>query len=91
MLIANVINFLTELFMKMLSFINIPKFPADIMAHLNEYIDLIFNNGTKLLTLFVPIGIVKYGLPLVIAIIAAKYLYYFVMWIIKKIPMAGMS
>ncbi len=91
MIIVNVVNFFTELFQKLLSFINIPHIPDEIMGHLSGYIDLIFGDGIRLLTLVVPAGIVKYGIPLVLIVISAKYIYYFVMWVIKKIPMAGMS
>lgn len=91
MLITKVIDFFTGILQGLLSFINIPHIPDELMAHFDEYIDLIFGNASKLLTFIVPLGIIKYGIPLVLVIISVKYVYQFVMWIIKKIPMAGMS
>lgn len=88
---ATIINFFSELLQKMLGFINIPDMPAELYANLDKYIALIFDNGTRLLTFFVPRGIVIYGIPVVLVLISAKYIYMLVMWIIRKIPLAGMS
>lgn len=91
MLITKVIDFFTGIIQGLLSFINIPHIPDELMVHFDEYIDLIFGNASHLLTFIVPVGIIRYGIPLVLVIISIKYVYQFVMWIIKKIPMAGMS
>jgi len=45
----------------------------------------------SLINLFVPWDFVVVLLPITVAIMSADHIYHFVMWVIRKIPMAGMS
>lgn len=91
MIFVSLANALFVIFSTLLGFINIPAFPIEFSTNVNQYIDMFINNGMSLLTFFVPSQIIKIGLPLVIVLIFAEQLYALVIWIIKKIPLLGMS
>lgn len=74
----------------LLNWINIPLMPETVNDNINEYLTLLFQGG-ELFYYFIPTNVISFGIPLLLVIIAFKYGYYFVMWIVKKIPMAGMS
>lgn len=90
-----IIQWLAEMFYKiftgLLSWINLPSLDPEIKSAAIEYIDMIVASGYALFKFFIPDILVKVGLPIILIVSAFKYGYYFVMWIIKKIPMAGIS
>lgn len=90
-----IIQWLAEMFYKiftgLLSWINLPSLDPEIKSAAIEYIDMIVASGYALFNFFIPDILVKVGLPIILIVSAFKYGYYFVMWIIKKIPMAGIS
>lgn len=74
----------------LLSFIQIPPFPETWTAAVDQFFDLLFQN-VGLVNLAVPWNVVKLGIPILIAILNMDKIYDAVMWIIRKIPMLGMS
>ena len=91
MIIESICDLFIKFFTGLLKFINIPQIPEDVLAQVNNTIDIIIQRGAELLDLFMPYNIAKVLLLIVIAIEAGAEIYHFVMWVIRKIPMAGMS
>lgn len=69
---------------------NIPNVPSSIVNGINGFLDIIFDN-VGLLGIFVPIDTIKVVVPIAIVITNFDHIYKLVLWIIKKIPMLGMS
>ncbi len=88
-----IIQWFAEMFYKiftaLLGWINLPHLPSNFYMIYN-YVDYVFK-GVGFFKLFVPSHIVRVGLPISIIIIGLKYLYQFIMWILKKIPAAGIE
>lgn len=70
-------------------YINLPSFEA--IDSINEYLNMVIEYGTNILFLFIPYNSVKFLFVLLLAFIVAETLYYLIMFIVKKIPMAGVS
>lgn len=87
------IEWLGNVFMSILDilgeFINLPSFEA--IDSINEYLNMVIEYGTNILFLFIPYNSVKFLFGLLLAFIAAEMAYYLIMFIVKKIPMAGVS
>lgn len=87
------IEWLGNVFMSILDilgeFINLPSFEA--IDSINEYLNMVIEYGTNILFLFIPYNSVKFLFTLLLAFIAAEMVYYLIMFIVKKIPMAGVS
>ncbi len=73
----------------LLGWINLPLF-EDINA-VNDVINLMVSNGAGLVKFFFNPFVFKVILTMFIALEAVDTLYWFIMWILKKIPMAGMQ
>lgn len=91
MIIEAITNAFIKFFTALLQFINIPQIPADVLESVNSTIDSIIQRGSELIDLFIPYTVAKVLLLIVIVIEVAVHLYHFVMWIIRKIPMVGIS
>lgn len=91
MIIESICDLFIKFFTGLLKFINIPQIPSDILSQVNSTIDTIIQRGAELLDLFIPFNIAKVLLLIVLAIEAGVEIYHFIMWVIRKIPMAGMS
>lgn len=74
----------------MLGWINLPHLPDDVQNGVAAIFDFVYD-GYGLFNFFVPRNLITVGLPILLVITAFKYGYFFVMWIIKKIPVAGIS
>ena len=70
-------------------YINLPSFEA--IDSINEYLNMVIEYGTNILFLFIPYNSVKFLFVLLLAFIGAETFYYLIMFILKKIPMAGVS
>ena len=75
----------------LLGWINLPHLPEDIDSSLVSFFTLIGDNAQFIFSYFIPGIVIKVGIPIVLIVTAFKYGYYFVMWILKKIPMIGIS
>lgn len=91
MIIEALLNMIIGLFEKLLSFINIPQIPADVVNQVDTTLTDFITRASELIDLFLPYSIAKTLIIIVIAIELGVEVYHFVMWIIKKIPMLGIS
>lgn len=91
MIIQSICDLFIKFFTTVLQFINIPQIPEDIVSQVNSTIDTMIQRGSELIDLFLPYNIAKILLLIVIVIELAVVIYHFVLWVIKKIPLAGMS
>lgn len=69
---------------------SIPGAPDSIVSGVEGFLDIIFDN-VGLLGVFVPVSTIKVVIPIAIIIINFDHIYKVTMWIIKKIPMLGIS
>lgn len=91
MIIESICDLFIKFFTGLLKYINIPQIPDDILSNVTSTLDTIIERGSELIDLFIPYDIAKILLLIVIGIEVAIHIYHFVMWVIRKIPMAGMS
>mgnify|MGYP000012488197 CR=1 FL=1 len=90
MIIEGITSAFKSVIQTLLGFINIPGMPQSFVASIDSFLDMVFGN-VGLVGLFVRWDTVKIGIPILIAIANMDKIYDGVMWIIRKIPMAGMS
>lgn len=90
-----IVQWFADMFYKILTsllgWINLPHLPDDVINTIGEYSTLVLDGGFALFYFFVPHNVIKYGIPILLIITAFKYGYFFVMWILKKIPMVGIE
>lgn len=70
--------------------INIPPMPDGAMEYINQFFDYLVM-GAGILANYTPFAYLMTLFGVIIAVDVGLMLYHFVMWIIRKIPMAGMS
>lgn len=90
MVIKALMDLIAKLLQTLLGFIQIPNFPESWTTAINQTLDLILGN-VGLVDLVIPWEVVKLGIPLLIAIVNMDKIYDGIMWILRKIPMLGMS
>lgn len=90
MIIEGITSAFKSVIQTLLGFINIPGMPQSFVTSIDSFLDMVFGN-VGLVGLFVRWDTVKIGIPILIAIANMDKIYDGVMWIIRKIPMAGMS
>lgn len=76
--------------MNTLLVIELPKMPSQAMEYINTAFDYI-SAGAGLLANYVYLDYLLVLFFLLVAVDGGIMVYHFVMWIIKKIPMLGMS
>lgn len=89
MILYSISSFLISCF----SWIDIPSI-SDYGTSFNDALGLIGDilvSAQSLIDLFLPWDIVRFGFPILILVISFEYLYNFVMWIVKKVPMLGVE
>ncbi|HIU35727.1 MAG TPA: hypothetical protein IAC53_03865 [Candidatus Fimenecus excrementigallinarum] len=91
MIIEAICDQFIKVFTTLLSFVSIPQVPEDVLSSVNSTMDEIIERGSQLIDLFIPYDIAKVLLLIVIVIELVVHIYHFIMWVIRKIPMAGMS
>lgn len=91
MIIESICDLFIRFFTALLNGINIPQIPDDILLNVTSTLDTIIQRGSELIDLFLPYDIAKTLLLIVICIEVATHIYHFIMWVIRKIPMVGMS
>lgn len=90
MIIELFLELIFKIFSLLTSVINIPQLPSSVDGYLSgafQYID----TGIRFLGNFLPLEYFSVLFGIIIAIDVGVAVYHFVMWIIRKIPMAGMS
>lgn len=90
MIIETILNALVALVKGVFGWISFPAVSDDFYEALNVFIELL-ENGRSLINLFLPWELVRIGLPLVLFIMNFEHIYYFVVWILKKIPMLNIK
>lgn len=90
MIIEGITTAFKTLLQSLLGFINIPGMPSSYISAIDSFMDMVFSN-VGLVGLFIRWDTVEIGIPILIAIANMDKIYDGIMWIIRKIPMAGMS
>lgn len=90
MLIETILNAIQRVFFSLFGSVNLPPLPESIVNAL-RFIGDMLNYAQNMISLFIPWTLVKVGLPIILAIELFVIGYQLVMWVIRKIPMAGMS
>lgn len=89
MIIEGLLTLLKNLLNVLLVF-KIPQLPTEVSG----YIDTMFGyleTGASILANYTPLSYLITLFGIILAVDAAVLIYHFVMWIIRKIPMLGMS
>lgn len=90
MIIEGLLNILYNVFSVLTSAINIPAMPSTVSASINNLTQYI-SVGMQILATYFDLSYLITLFKIVIAIEIGLKIYYFVMWVIKKIPMLGVS
>lgn len=86
-MIMSLFNFVADLFMGLLSFPIFPPELADILAVVFQWM----NAGLGILNFFCPLDAIAPAVAFFIAVYTIQKVYHFVMWILVKIPVLGIS
>lgn len=90
MIIKALMDLIKTVLQTLLSFIQIPTFPESWTSAVGSFMDLLFEN-VGMVGVIIPWPVIKLGIPILIAIINMDKIYDAIMWILRKIPMLGMS
>lgn len=90
MIIKSLLNLLYNVFSALTSAISIPSLPENIETTLNAFLsDVEF--GLQILANYTHLKYLLSLFGIVVAIEVGISIYHFVMWVLKKIPMLGIS
>lgn len=89
MIVEKFANLFASIFFKLFSNLYIPQ--LDALDDFQQMIDDLMSYGKNWLLFFVPAKTLQAALIITIAMVAIKYGYYLIMWILKKIPVAGIN
>ena len=81
---------ISNLYLSLLSNVNIPPLPAEVQTGLNTFLELI-NSAVSVIGFFVPYQLIVVFLGVIVVAEIAVEVYHFVMWVIRKIPFLSMS
>lgn len=93
MIIEGILNALKKVIFALFSWLNLPNI-SDYGSGFEDALALIsdmLESSQSLINLFLPWGIVKFGLPIIIVVMNFEHIYSFIMWVIRKIPMLGIK
>lgn len=90
MILKLLLDMLYGIFSVLTAPINIPDFPSESMAYLEQFFDYLAV-GAGIFANYAPFTYVMILFGVIIAIDIGIKLYHFVMWVIKKIPMLGIK
>lgn len=90
MIIEGLLNILYNVFSALTSAINIPSMPEGVSAQINNFNQYLIV-GLQILGTYVDLPYLLTLFKIVIAIEIGLKIYHFVIWVIKKIPMLGVS
>lgn len=91
MIIETLLNAIFSIFEKVFSVINIPGMPDGMSEQVVSFFSDALNYAGSLISLFIPWSQVKVFFPILIVILSSEEIYKLVMWVLKKIPMLGIS
>ncbi len=69
---------------------DIPQIEITLLADLNSFVDLIFDN-LGLLGFFVDIDTIKTLVPLLVIVLNFEHIYHFIIWCLNKIPLIDLD
>lgn len=90
MIVEALMNLLLSVFRLLTSPINIPSMPEAVSGYLTDFLGYI-QTGLQILAVFTPLEYLLVLFGIIIAIDVGLAVYHFVMWVLKKIPMLGIS
>lgn len=91
MIIESLLNAIFTLLDGAFSGINIPAMPEGMPAEIVEWFSTILNLAGSMITLIIPWSQIKLFFPILVVVLASEEIYKIVMWIVRKIPMLGIS
>lgn len=91
MIVTSLCNLIILLITTPLKPLHISQIPDDVLSSVNEHIDLMITYASSMLDLVFPYDVAKVLITIVVAIELGIGVYHFVMWVVKKIPMLGIS
>lgn len=83
-------NLLLNVFSLLTSAISIPKMPEEVSTYLADFLEYI-EVGIQIVAAYTHIEYLLVLFGIIIAIDVGLAVYHFVMWVLKKIPMLGIS
>lgn len=89
MIIETLLSVLFNL-LDFLLFFKIPDLPETALEYVNQFFDYLVA-GAGILSNYAPLTYLFTLFSIILVVDAAILVYHFVMWIIRKIPMLGMS
>lgn len=75
----------------LLGWMYIDSIPDQQINSLNSVINTITTNGMSIYKFFLPPIVRNVFIPIILTFIGFEWMYYLVMWILKKIPFAGIK
>ena len=91
MIIESLLNAIFSVFETLFSSINIPGMPEGMFEQVVSFFNNTLNYAGSLISLFIPWSQVKIFFPILIVILSSEEIYKLVMWVLRKIPMLGIS
>lgn len=91
MIIESLLNAIFSVFETLFSSINIPGMPEGMSEQVVSFFNNTLNYAGSLISLFIPWSQVKIFFPILIVILSSEEIYKLVMWVLRKIPMLGIS
>ena len=85
MIVESVLDLFVSAIEIIFGWINLPQFPAELVASVEQLEDLMFSN-LSMLSFFVRVSTVKLLVPLVIVIVNFDKVYRLTMFVIRKLP-----
>ena len=90
MIFENIMNAIFNLFSSLISGINIPPLPDNVDIIMQDCLEYM-QNGIYILNNYMNLSYILVLFSIILVIDVAIHIYHFVMWILKKIPMLGIS
>lgn len=91
MIIESICNMIIKLLTTLLGVVHIPRIPEEIYTSVNTNIEYMIMRASEMIDLVIPYSVAKVLVGIVISIELGVHIYHFVMWVLKKIPMLGIS
>lgn len=91
MIIESLCNAIYNVISALFSGFNIPTLEPEFLDSVTSIVNLALTNAQSIISLFIPWRIVEIGVPVVVFIMGIRISYPMVMWIVRKIPMLGIS
>lgn len=91
MIIEALLNGIYIVLSNVFSNFNIPDIPDGMTEQILSFFSDTLSYAGSLISLFIPWSQVKIFFPILIVILAVEEIYKLVMWVLRKIPMLGIS